>query len=42
MPKRSIQHGWEAEFDAWLAPFLARLPRKGHLTVVPFVLVPQR
>jgi SRSO17 transposase len=34
MPQRSTRHGseagWEAEFDAWLAPFLARLPRKRH------------
>lgn len=34
MPKRSAQ-GWEEELDAWLAPFLARLPRKVHQQWAP-------
>ena len=39
MPQRSSRQsangGWAAEFDAWLAPFLARLPRKRHQQWAP-------
>src|SRR5437016_13584583 len=35
MTKRSSPQGWEQEFDAWLAPFLARLPRKVHQQWAP-------
>jgi SRSO17 transposase len=35
MPRRPAPGGWEAEFAAWLEPFLAALPRCTHRTWAP-------
>jgi SRSO17 transposase len=35
MPRRPTPDGWEAEFAAWLAPFLAALPRCTHRQWAP-------
>ena len=35
MPRSLAPHQWEAEFAAWLEPFLAVLPRCAHRKWVP-------
>ena len=35
MPRRRAPTRWEAEFRAWLEPFLAALPRCTHRTWAP-------